>query len=238
MPYMHYLPLMLLIMAVMFVSVKTGKLTFAGAITGGAIAIMIFAGAAYTGIAMLGAFFIFGTAATVWKKKEKQQFKPIEDRSTKRNAGQVLANGGMPAVIGILIYLIPLKAGLLRMMMGASLASAMADTLSSELGTVYGKRFYNIITFNKDERGLDGVISVEGTLMGIGGSMVIAIVYALGFGWNSSFLFIIIAGTIGNISDSVLGVLLERKRYLNNDTVNFLNTFIAAIAVWLSVLLK
>jgi uncharacterized protein (TIGR00297 family) len=238
MPYMHYLPLMLLIMAVMFVSVKTGKLTLAGAIVGGVIALMIFAGAAYTGVAMLGAFFIFGTAATVWKRKEKESFKPIEDRSTKRNAGQVLANGGMPAVIGILICLIPAKTGLLRMMMGASLASAMADTLSSELGTVYGKRLYNIITLKKDERGLDGVISVEGTLIGIAGSIIIAIIYALGFGWNSSFLFTIIAGTIGNISDSVLGALLERKRYLTNNTVNFLNTFIAALVAWLVFLLK
>lgn len=204
-----------------------------GAITGGVIAAMIFIGAGYTGLSMLGAFFIFGTAATVWKKREKRPIKLKDDQSVKRNAGQVLANGGVAAITGTLIYFMPAKTELLRLMMAASLASAMADTLSSELGVVYGRRFYNVINWKRNERGLDGVISLEGTLIGIAGSTIIAVIYAFGFGWNNGILFILIAGTIGNLADSVLGALLERRHYLNNDMVNFLNTFIAALAAGL-----
>jgi uncharacterized protein (TIGR00297 family) len=233
----HYLPLLLILTAIIIISVKTEKLTLTGALTGGAIAILIFIGAGYTGICMLAAFFILGTVATIWKKKQKQQFKSATDH-TKRNSGQVLANGGVAAITGILAWFMPEQTELLKIMMAASLASAMADTLSSELGMVYGRRFYNIITFKKDERGLDGVISIEGTLIGLAGSTIIAIVYALGFGWNNGFLIIIIAGTVGNLSDSVLGALLERKHYLNNDAVNFLNTLIAALAAGLYVILS
>ncbi len=233
----HYLPLLLILTAIIIISVKTEKLTLTGALTGGAIAILIFIGAGYTGICMLAAFFILGTASTIWKKQEKQQFKSATDH-TKRNSGQVLANGGVAAIAGILAWFMPEQTELLKIMMAASLASAMADTLSSELGMVYGRRFYNIITFKKDERGLDGVISIEGTLIGLAGSTIIAIVYALGFGWNNGFLIIIIAGTVGNLSDSVLGALLERKHYLNNDAVNFLNTLIAALAAGLYVILS
>src|SRR5580698_4549660 len=78
-PLIHYLPVILLIAAVMYFSIRAKKLTTAGAITGGVIAILIFAGAGYTGIAMLGAFFIFGTVATSWKKQEKQHLKSPGD---------------------------------------------------------------------------------------------------------------------------------------------------------------
>jgi uncharacterized protein (TIGR00297 family) len=238
MPLIHYLPLIFLITAGMFISVKTGKLTLSAAIAGGIIGLIIFVGAGYTGIAMLSAFFIFGTAATVWKRKEKLQSKLAKDQSTERKASQVLANAGISAITGILICVIPAWTELFRLMMAASLASAMADTLSSELGMVYGRRFFNIITLKSDRRGLDGVISLEGTLIGIAGSVLIATIYAIGFGWKITGLFVVIAGTIGNLSDSVLGALLERKHYISNDMVNFLNTFIAALTVWLCVILQ
>jgi uncharacterized protein (TIGR00297 family) len=235
MPACHYFPLFLLLGASIIISVKAEKLTLSGAVMGGMIAAMIFIGAGYTGLSMLGAFFIFGTVATIWKKKEKRLIKLKEDQSVKRNAGQVLANGGVAAITGALIYFMPAKTELLRLMMAASLASAMADTLSSELGMVYGRRFYNIINWKRDERGLDGVISLEGTLIGIAGSTIIAVIYAFGFGWNNGVLFILIAGTIGNLTDSILGALLERRHYLNNDMVNFLNTFIGALAAGLCI---
>jgi uncharacterized protein (TIGR00297 family) len=229
----NYLPFILFLAVIVVSSIVTKKLTIAGALTGATLAILIFIGSRYTGIAMLAAFFVLGTVATVWGKEEKVFIKIQQDQATKRNAGQVLANGGAAALAGILIYFFPVKAGLLRIMMTGSLASAMADTLSSELGMIYGRRFYNIITWRKDERGLDGVISLEGTLIGILGSALIAVIYAIGFGWDSGFAIIIIAGTTGNLADSILGALWERKHYLNNNAVNFLNTFIAALAAGL-----
>ncbi len=229
MPFYYYLPLFLILATGVIFSIKKEKLTVAGAITGGLAGGMVFSGAGYTGLFMLIAFFSLGTVATKWRQEEKRQFKPVNDHA-KRNAGQVLANGGVAAMTGILISFLPAHAEILRLMMAAGLASATADTLSSELGMVYGQRFYNIITLKKDKKGLDGVISLEGVLIGIVGSVIIAIICAIGFGWDGTFLIIMIAGTVGNLSDSVLGATLERKHYLNNDAVNFLNTLIAALA--------
>jgi uncharacterized protein (TIGR00297 family) len=144
-----------------------------------------------------------------------------------------LANAGVGAIAGILVLVFPLYIHLWVFMMTASFASATADTLSSELGTVYGRRFFNIITWKSEERGLDGVVSLEGTLIGIGGSMIIAMVYAIGFGWSTTLISIIIAGTVGNLVDSVLGATLERLGYISNNAVNFLNTLIAALVMLL-----
>ena len=101
--------------------------------------------------------------------------------------------------------------------------------MSSELGTIYGRRFYDVLSFKKGKRGNDGVISMEGTSFGIAGSLIIALIYTIAFGWSIAFIWIILAGTIGNLSDSILGATLERNGIIGNNAVNFLNTVFAAL---------
>lgn len=216
-----------------WLSVKGNKLTIRGGILGGVLGFFIFLGACYTGLAMLGLFFILGTVATSWKMKVKQQRGIAEKRGGRRRGSQVLANGAVAGTLGLLAWLYPQKAPELTLLMAGSLSAATADTLSSELGNVYGRKFYNILTFKKEQRGLNGVISIEGTGMGIAGSALIALTYGFGFGWDLSVLWIIVAGTVGNVSDSILGATLERQRYLNNDAINFLNTLIGAFTALL-----
>jgi uncharacterized protein (TIGR00297 family) len=226
-----YLLFPLVLLIVIFISVKKSKLTLPGAITGGVIGCFIFTGARFTGIAMIGLFFLLGTLATSWKMNTKERMGAAELNKGRRNAGQVIANGGVAGIAGLLCWLFPGQRELFLLMMAASLASATADTLSSELGTIYGKRFYNILGFKPGKRGENGVVSIEGTLIGIAGSLLIAAVFATGFGWNRQFNWIVVAGTFGNIADSLLGATLERKQYLKNDAINFINTLIAAFTV-------
>ena len=212
-----------------FLSIGKEKLTLVGGLTGGLIACGIYLGAGFTGIAMLGTFFILGTLATSLGMKTKHMLGVAEHDKGRRTAGQVIANGGIAGILGLLAWIYPHQSNILAVMMAASLSSATADTLSSELGTVYGKRFYNILTLCKDKRGANGVISAEGTLAGIAGSFIIAAVYSIGFTFSSSFIWIVLAGTLGNFADSLLGATLERKGYIGNNTVNLLNTLTAAI---------
>jgi uncharacterized membrane protein len=53
----------------------------------------------------------------------------------------------------------------------------------------------------------------------------------LGFG--KTFWLIVLTGTIGNLADSILGATYERKGAIGNNAVNFLNTLIAALLIWL-----
>ncbi|RYE27094.1 MAG: DUF92 domain-containing protein [Sphingobacteriaceae bacterium] len=214
-----------------FLSVKTRKLTLPAALTAALLGLFLYSGAGYYGILMAAVLFLMAALATSQKRVVKEALGAAEKNKGQRKAGQVVANAGLAGLMGLLCFFYPPETKLLRLMMAAALASAAADTVASELGTVYGKRFYNIISLKQNQRGLDGVISLEGTLLGVAASAIIALVYSFSFGWNFNFWLIVLAATVGNLSDSVLGATLERKGFIGNNTVNFLNTLIAAVTV-------
>lgn len=216
----------------MFWSVKARKLTLPGSLLGGFLCFLIYIGVGYIGVIFLAAFFLLANRATSWKRSKK---KHLEQEAGPRNAGQVFANSGVAGILGLIAFYFPEAASLCLLMIAAVFSSATADTLSSELGNVYGKRFYNILSLKKDEKGLNGVVSIEGSAFGMLGSMCIALIYSLHSGLNLNFLFIVLAGTLGNLSDSIMGASLERKGLLNNNMVNFLNTALGAAAMWLFV---
>jgi uncharacterized protein (TIGR00297 family) len=226
------------------------KLTPPAATAGALCGCAVYMGGGFQGLTLLALFFALGTAATSWKKKEKLGIRGASAHQSTRRTGQVVANGGIAAIAGLLALFFPANRQLFSLLLAASLSSATADTLSSELGMVYGRRFFNILTLKTDERGLDGVISLEGLLLGIIGSALIAAVFLIipappqaAFAIippphrqpvpilsnGQAFLILISAGTVGNLADSLLGALLERRGLLTNDLVNFLNTLIAAI---------
>ena len=220
-------PILLFLLTGATASIVSKKLTAAAAITGGLLGWLIYAGGGYTGLGILVLFFILGTVATSWKKKEKLSIRANAGHQSTRTIGQVVANAGVAALAASMALLLPSQKQLFQLMLAGSMSAAMADTLSSELGMVYGRHFYNILSWSPDEKGEDGVVSIEGLLIGIGGSAIIALVYA------HSFLVIILAGTIGNLADSLLGALFERRKLLSNNAVNFLNTLIGALAAGL-----
>jgi uncharacterized protein (TIGR00297 family) len=222
--------LFVLLLLLVWVSIALRKLTFAGGMAGGVIAASLFSGVGWPGIILLAIFFVLGTCATSWKSGLKQHAGLAEKRDGQRDCYQVMANGGVAGLLAIAAVLWPAERSFLFLLIASSLSAAIADTLSSELGSLYGKRFFNIITLRNDTRGENGVISVAGLGIGIFGSSIIAGAYMLMVddGWKNP-LIIIAAGTMGNLTDSILGATLERKGILRNDAVNLANTMAGAL---------
>jgi uncharacterized protein (TIGR00297 family) len=228
----------LFLVAGVLISYFTRKLTLPGALTGGLVGLLIYKGAGIAGLGMMSLFFIAGSWATGWQRESKATAEPSTEHKSGRTAWQVIANAGVAAILGAMVWAWPVNAPVFQIMIAGSLASATADTLSSELGMVYGRRFYNVLSFKPDLRGLDGVVSLEGTLIGAIGAMLIAFIYSLTFGWGIAFILITAAGIIGNMVDSVLGAAFERKALIGNNLVNFLNTLIGALTCLLTLILN
>lgn len=224
---------LVLLFLLMAASVRKGKLTLSAALTGSLLGIAILAGTGYPGILMLVIFFLLGVGATAHKKTSKMAVGHNAGHPERRTASQVFANGGVAAIVSLLALFDPSHLALYTAIVGGSLASATADTLSSELGMVYGRNFYNILSWKREAKGLDGVVSLEGTVLGALGACCIGMVFGLAYGLDSRMAFIVLAGIIGNLVDSILGASFERKRYIGNNTVNFLNTTTGALIVFL-----
>ena len=226
------------------------KLTPAAAATGAVCGWAVYVGDGLRGLSLLALFFVIGTTATSWRKKEKLGIRGAAAHQSTRRSSQVIANGGIAAIAGLLILFFPANRQVFSLMLAASLSSATADTLASELGMVYGRRFFNILTGKPDERGLDGVISLEGLFLGVVGSALVATVFLIVpahpaavfaiiplppgqhapiVSHSQAFLILVVAGTLGNLADSLLGAVFERRGLLTTDLVNFLHVLIAAI---------
>src|SRR5688572_29367331 len=99
-----YWPVLLLLITAMILAVVLRKLTISAAGAGGIIGFLVFLGCCYTGIAMMAAFFIIGSAATSWKAGIKENLGIAEQNKGRRKVGQVIANSGVAGILGLLIW--------------------------------------------------------------------------------------------------------------------------------------
>ncbi len=201
--------------------------TLAGAATGVFVAAGLYYSAGHTGLALLAVFFVSGTLVTRYRGKEKQKFSSGTKEKNGRTATQVLANSGAALLSALGLLLLPEQKDAWFLGMAAAFAAATADTWSSELGIVWGKTIFRPFSKSQALAGDNGVISLEGSIAGIMGNLLIALV----FHWLAfpAYGVLLLAGTIGNLADTWLGEFAENKGRLGNNAVNFLSTLIASL---------
>ncbi len=124
-------------------------------------------------LALLVVFFLLGSAATRLGYARKAARGIAQERGGVRGWRHAWANGGVPAFLALMAGLAPggLR-DLLILAYAAAVATAAADTTSSEVGKAYGRRTILITTFRPVPPGTEGAVSLEGTLGGLGGAMI------------------------------------------------------------------
>lgn len=178
--------------------------------------------------AILVAFFGIGGLSTKFRYDEKVERGIAEDNDGARGSANVLANSAV-ALVAVLGFasapeLVPTEPTLFLYVFAGSLAAALGDTLSSEIGGVFDDPWL-ITTFDTVDPGTDGGVTWQGTLAGIVGAAIVAGLSLGLFGAVSVIgaLTIVVAGFAGMTVDSILGATVE-GRLLGNSSVNFLAT--------------
>ncbi|HLC36514.1 MAG TPA: DUF92 domain-containing protein [archaeon] len=110
-----------------------------------------------------------------------------------------------------------------------AMAAALSDTLSGEIGMLSKKKPFLITTLKEVETGTDGGISFLGLFAGIIFSALIGLIFHYLTGSFAGLIAVTAAGFIGTLTDSLLGATFERKKVLNNTSVNFLASLTGAV---------
>lgn len=200
-----------------------------GVIVGFLVGFAIYAFLDWRGYLLLLAFFIIGSAATKLGYRKKAAQKLAQEKGGRRGARHALANAGVATACALFAALTG-HPELFGLAFAGAFATAVADTSSSEIGQLLGRRTFLITTFRPVPRGTEGAVSLEGTLAGILASLVIA---ALGaalhlYPW-AGVLPVVVAAFLGTTFESVVGAALERRQLLDNEALNFLNTLVGAL---------
>lgn len=140
-------------------------------------------------------------------------------RGKRRDAVQVLANGGVPTLCA-LVSLIVANPGPWRVALIAGIAGAAADTWATEIGRLANGRTWMITTWREAVPGTSGAISQIGSLGSFAGALLIALAGAGGEalgafepGLTGAVLISIvtIAGVVGSATDSLLGATVQAR---------------------------
>jgi uncharacterized protein (TIGR00297 family) len=209
----------------------------AGALSAIAIGTIITAGLGIRAYALMVAFFVVGSLATRLGYRVKAARGIAQERGGARGWRNAWANGGVPAFLALMAgFAPPLLRDLLTLAYAAAVATAAADTCSSEIGKAFGRRTFLITSFRPVPPGTEGAVSLEGTLGGFAGGLLVASVGALlgVYGWGAALL-VGIAGLLGSLAESVIGVAAEKRGWMGNDLLNAVNTAIGAGLVVLLV---
>ncbi len=196
---------------------RVGVLNRQGALAALVLGTVIF-GLGGTGWAvLLLGFFVSSSLLSRLFGRRKAAFEEKFSKGGKRDAGQVLANGGIAGLF-VILHLLQPDAAWPWVGFAGALAAANADTWATELGVLSRSAPRLITSGRRVEPGTSGGISAPGTAAATGGALLIALlavvcwqgqVFAIPANGLAWLAIITLAGLAGSLVDSLLGATIQ-----------------------------
>ena len=230
------------------ISYGLGTANVSGMLTGILLGVLTIVLGGFGWFAVLIAFFSIGGVASKFRYDRKAARGVAEDNDGARGVSNVLANSGVAllavimAAAGEFVEPAAIVSLAVPFAFAGSLATALGDTLSSEIGCLYDRPRL-ITTFERVEPGTDGAVTWQGELAGLVGIGIISALATatlpLGPEGSTGIAAGIVAagGFAGITTDSILGATIEGDR-LGNQLVNLCATLTGGgVSVALAVIL-
>lgn len=187
---------------------RVGFLRWDGALAGGLFGWSLVAVGTFAWVAPAVAFFVLSSALSCVGKTRKQEARKVEAKGSARDAGQVLANGGIAWGL-LLLHGLDAESLYYWGFVGA-FAAAAADTWATEIGTLSHKPPRSILTGQVLHVGQSGGVSLVGSLGALAGAAVISAVGVVVSGGSGLFwIGLTGVGFVASFVDSLLGATVQ-----------------------------
>ncbi|WP_171032769.1 DUF92 domain-containing protein [Fodinibius saliphilus] len=206
----HVILGLLLATAFSFLAFLIQRLTLDGMFAAIVVGVFVLGFGGWSTAGILLIFFI----SSITLSKNTKKLQADLPKRIRRSGNQVWANGFW-LVISLILYVI-FDSQLFIVAAVGTIATATADTWSTEIGTRADNSTYLITNFRKVSIGTDGGVSIKGTIAGLLGSALIAAISIYVFSLQLAlFICIFAAGFLGSVADSYFGAIFQR----NNSSV-------------------
>ena len=207
---------MVIALAIAIISYRLRFLSSSGSVALILLGTLVFGVGGWTFAGPILAFFILSSVLSKVGKKRKTKLLSVFEKSGTRDAGQVLANGGVAGLMLIFWYFS--KDSMFYVAYVASLAAVTADTWATEVGVLAKGNPRSILTFKPVPLGTSGGISFLGTMGALLGSLVLTTSGILFsphsspqfFGWKETVV-VVLAGLFACMVDSILGATVQAQ---------------------------
>lgn len=214
-------------------ALRVGNITIGGAITGVVFAAIIYAGFYLGGLVVLA----IALALTIASSRINRSKAPQREaaRGERRGVGNIIANC-LVGTLGAMLEVFSFNWGseLAAVWLVAGIVAGASDTVASEVGKAWGGTPRAFPTWCPVPAGTPGAISFVGTAAGVAAATIMAAAAVAMWLIPARLVAPVVAAcTVGAFAESALSTRFEANGVLDNNTLNFLNTAIAAgLAVW------
>lgn len=187
---------------------RAGSLSTSGAVAATAVGGAAMAAGWRWGL-LLVAYFAASVALSRYRAGVKAaRTGSVVEKGGRRDAVQVLANGGVFALLALVAgdATLPLAAAAV-----GALAGATADTWATEVGTLAEGRPRSLLGFHPVPPGTSGGISLPGTAALVAGAAFVALL-ARALRLTPDLAPMLAGGVAGAAADSLLGATLQERR--------------------------
>lgn len=201
---------LLVALAIAALALAAGALTMSGAIAAAIVgALCILAGWGWAALLIL--YFIVAVAfSRLGADVKARRTGSVVAKAGRRDAVQVLANGGVFALAAFLSTHAA-SASLLAAAAVGALAASAADTLATEVGTLVGGEPRSVVGWRAVPAGTSGGVTVAGSLAMLGGALLVGFA-ARGMALTTHASAALLGGIAGALADSLLGALVQERR--------------------------